>query len=45
MLLQFAAGEAEAHDTRQGQQCHLKPVIVHQACDNWPIIACSRIPR
>jgi hypothetical protein len=34
MLPQFAAGEAEAHDTRQGQQYHLKRVIVHQACDN-----------
>lgn len=34
MLPRFAPGEAEVHDTRQGQQYHLKPVIVHQACDN-----------
>ena len=33
MLPQLATGDAGAHDTRQGQQYHLKPVIVHQACD------------
>lgn len=32
MLPQLATGEAEAHDTRQSQQYHLNPIIVHQAC-------------